>query len=99
MGKAIKWLVKHEWLALIWAGVIFLRIPSLFEPFWYGDEAIYLVIGQKILGGGLMYVDIFDHKTPGIYYLAAATIRILGASIWSWRFLLMIWTIASLATF
>lgn len=75
------------------------RLPSLFEPLWVDDEAIYLTAGQKIIHGGLMYVNVFDHKTPLIYYLAALTIKVLGSSIWSWRFLLMVWTLASLTTF
>jgi len=77
----------------------FIRVPSLFEPLWVDDEAIYLTIGQKILHGGVMYLDIFDHKTPGIYYLAAATIKFLGASLWSFHFMLMIWVLVSLVIF
>jgi 4-amino-4-deoxy-L-arabinose transferase-like glycosyltransferase len=75
------------------------RVPSLFEPLWVEDEAIYLTIGQKILRGGLLYANIFDHKPPGIYYLVAAAIKLLGPSIWSLRFLLMIWVLATLTAF
>ncbi|OGY29242.1 MAG: hypothetical protein A3F35_01635 [Candidatus Woykebacteria bacterium RIFCSPHIGHO2_12_FULL_45_10] len=90
---------KHRFLFILIFITFLIRLPSLFEPFWYGDEAIYLVIGQKILRGGLLYVDIFDHKTPGIYYLAAATIAFLGQTIWSFRFLLMVWTLTALVVF
>lgn len=50
--------------------VLLLRIPNLFEPYWYGDEGIYLTIGQTLNKGAKLYSEIIDHKTPIIYYLA-----------------------------
>ena len=50
--------------------VLVLRIPNLFEPYWYGDEGIYLTIGQSMNKGAKLYTEIIDHKTPLIYYLA-----------------------------
>ena len=47
-----------------------LRLPSLTEPYWYGDEGIYLTIGTALREGGKLYTTIVDHKTPLIYYLA-----------------------------
>ena len=76
-----------------------LRLPSLSEPLFAGDEAIYLTIGQKILRGGIMYVDIFDNKTPGIYYLTAGALGIFGQAVWSVKFLLTIWVLATLVAF
>ena len=90
---------KYKALLIILGATFIVRLPSLFEPLWYGDESIYLTIGQKILRGGLMYVDIFDHKTPGIYYLTAGTLGVLGESIWSIKFLLMIWVLITLVVF
>lgn len=49
---------------------IVLRFPACFEPYWYGDEAIYLTLGQSLNKGAVLYKDIIDHKTPVIYYLA-----------------------------
>lgn len=49
---------------------LIIRTPSFFEPYWYGDEAIYLSIGQSLNQGEILYKDIIDHKTPVIYYLA-----------------------------
>ncbi|OGC99636.1 hypothetical protein A2701_00305 [Candidatus Amesbacteria bacterium RIFCSPHIGHO2_01_FULL_47_34] len=95
MGKAIKWLVKHEWLALIWAGVIFLRIPNLFEPYWYGDEAIYLVIGQAINKGVSLYSQIHDNKPPLLYLTAA----ISGGYLFWFKFLAMVWNLATIWVF
>lgn len=50
--------------------VVILRIPNFFEPYWYGDEAIYLTIGNALNKGGQLYSTIIDHKTPLIYQLA-----------------------------
>ncbi|KKS33209.1 MAG: hypothetical protein UU93_C0001G0040 [Candidatus Amesbacteria bacterium GW2011_GWA2_42_12] len=73
MWKKIEsWIHTHEtafWVCII---VSILRIPSLFEPYWYGDEAIYLTIGQALRKGEWLYRDIFDHKPPIIYWLSAA---------------------------
>ena len=66
---------SHKALVLIIIGLFLIRIPSLLEPLWYGDEAIYVTIGQEINRGGLLYVDIFDHKTPGIYYWANSGVK------------------------
>ncbi|OGH08293.1 MAG: hypothetical protein A2152_01270 [Candidatus Levybacteria bacterium RBG_16_35_6] len=44
-----------------------LRFPSLFEPYWYGDEGIYQVLGMGIRQGKLLYRDIFDNKPPLLY--------------------------------
>lgn len=41
-----------------------LRLPSLIEPNWYGDEGIYQTIGQTLREGRLMYVGTWDNKPP-----------------------------------
>ncbi len=48
-----------------------LRLPSLFEPLWYGDEGIYQAIGSAINHGKLLYSQIFDNKPPLLYWLYA----------------------------
>jgi len=57
-------------LLVLLLAVVVLRIPNFFEPYWYGDEAIYLTIGNALTEGSRLYADIVDHKTPLIYYLA-----------------------------
>jgi len=57
-------------LLVILLFAVALRIPSFFEPYWYGDEGIYLTIGHGLNQGKTLYRDIVDHKTPIIYYLA-----------------------------
>lgn len=50
---------------------VILRLPSLFEPFTYGDEGIYLALGQALRGGRVFYKEIHDNKPPLLYLLAA----------------------------
>jgi 4-amino-4-deoxy-L-arabinose transferase-like glycosyltransferase len=45
-----------------------LRLPFLFEPHWYFDEAIYLTIAQALKRGEILYRDIYDLKPPLIYF-------------------------------
>lgn len=48
-----------------------LRLPSIFEPYWYGDEGIYQVIGLALRHGRLLYAGIWDNKPPLLYVLYA----------------------------
>jgi hypothetical protein len=45
-----------------------LRLPSLFEPLWYGDEGIYQAIGNSLNHGKLLYSQVFDNKPPFLYW-------------------------------
>jgi len=67
---------------------LFLRLPSLFEPYWYGDEAIYLVLGQAIRKGLTLYSQIHDNKPPSLYYLAS-----LSQTVFGFRLFLLLWMI------
>ncbi len=44
-----------------------LRLPSLIEPNWYGDEGIYQVIGKAIINNRILYTQIWDNKPPLLY--------------------------------
>lgn len=50
---------------------ILLRIPSLFEPAWYGDEGINQVLGMGIQQGRLLYKEVWDNKPPLLYLFYA----------------------------
>jgi hypothetical protein len=63
---------KTFWYLLGFSILFFLlRLPSLIEPNWYGDEGIYQVIGQAIHSGRLLYTDIWDNKPPLLYIVYA----------------------------
>lgn len=69
---------KHAFWVLMALLFVFLRLPSLFEPHWYGDEGIYLVLGQGINRGLTLYSQIHDNKPPLLYYLAAISQTVFG---------------------
>ena len=61
---------KSFWFLFFTALAFFiLRFPSLFEPYWYGDEGIYQVLGDAINNGRLLYLEIWDNKPPLLYWL------------------------------
>lgn len=80
-----KTLIKYRYWIFLSLVFLALRIPSLFEPYWYGDEGIYLVLGQAIRKGITLYSHIHDNKPPTLYYLAAISQTVFG-----FRLLLMI---------
>jgi 4-amino-4-deoxy-L-arabinose transferase-like glycosyltransferase len=57
------------WIVILLS--ICLRIPSLFEPYWHGDEGITLTVGNAVKNGALLYRDISDNKPPFLYLVAA----------------------------
>lgn len=85
--------IKHIGLLFVLLTMVVLRLPNFLEPYWYGDEAIYLTIGNAINRGSLLYTDIVDHKTPLIYYLAALPDQ------FSFRLLLTAWMVITLALY
>ncbi len=61
------------WLFVLLFIVFVLRIPSFFEPYSYGDEMIYLTLGEAIRHGVPLYKGVHDNKPPLLYILAAVT--------------------------
>src|SRR3954449_2554783 len=45
------------------------------------DSGVFLYVASTILGGGIPYRDVWDHKPPAIYYLDALGL-LCGRSIW-----------------
>lgn len=82
------------WLIGILVIAFFLRIPSFFEPLWYGDEAITLALGEGVRQGLLLYRDIHDNKPPLLYLFAA----VAGNLFWL-KVILAAWSIAGVVIF
>jgi len=89
--KGLKNFFRRYWLAIVLSVAFLLRLPSLLEPLSYGDEAIYLTLGQAIRKGLLLYRDIYDNKPPLLYLLAA----IAGNLFW-FRFILTIFCLTAI---
>ena len=63
---------RQLWFLLFISFLFFLlRLPSLIEPYWYGDEGIYEVIGIALNHGSMLYSQIWDNKPPLLYLLYA----------------------------
>lgn len=74
-------------LILILVINILLRIPSLFDPVSYGDECIYLTLGNAFRRGLVFYRDIHDNKPPLLYLIAA----LVGAKLFWFRLITIVW--------
>lgn len=69
-ARLFQFIETHETLILLLLIATLLRLPSLHEPYWYGDEGIYLVMGQALKHGLVWYRDIHDNKPPMLYLVA-----------------------------
>nr|MBP9700191.1 hypothetical protein [Candidatus Woesebacteria bacterium] len=94
LRKLFAFALRNEYLLWILCLNVLLRLPSLLEPYWYGDEGIYLTLGIGIRKGLTLYKEIHDNKPPLLYFLAA-----LSGSVFWFRFLLIAWHSASIVVF
>lgn len=64
-----------------------LRFPSFFQSIIDWDESLYILIGRSLKEGNLPYIEVWDHKPPGIYLLFALALIVFGNSIFAIRLL------------
>lgn len=94
LNNILKKLHTPKWLFLLLSIVFIFRIPSFFEPYSYGDEMIYLTLGEAIRRGIPLYSGIHDNKPPLLYVMAA----IAGNLFW-FKAILTIWLLATIYIF
>src|SRR3989338_539072 len=94
-SKIEMWIRAHEAILIILALVVMLRVPTLFEPYWYGDEGIYLTVGRGLRQGLALYRDIHDNKPPLLYLVA---VMAGGVQFW-FKFIALLWSVAVVAVF
>ncbi|MEX1071589.1 MAG: glycosyltransferase family 39 protein [Anaerolineales bacterium] len=46
------------------------------------DSGVFLYTGWRVTEGDIPYRDVWDHKTPGIFYIDALGLILGGASLW-----------------
>lgn len=85
-------------LGLILAATFILRFPSLFEPFWYGDEGIFAAVAHNLNQGGILYQDAWDNKPPAIYLTYGAIFKIFGVSMFWLRLVTAVVVLATAVT-
>jgi hypothetical protein len=61
---------------------------------YFEDTGLYATIANRILSGSILYQDVFDHKTPGIYILEICRIILFGNSSFSARWFEIMFVIA-----
>jgi len=66
------------WALGLVAVFVVLRLPNLVEPTWYSDEGTYADIGRALLHGAALYRQVWDNKPPGVYWLAAGVVALVG---------------------
>src|SRR3990167_1716280 len=97
MVKANKILDKIHapgWVVLILAIIFLFRIPTFLEPYHYGDEMIYLNLGEAARRGMVLYRDIHDNKPPLLYLIAG-----LAGNLFLFRAILAGWMMATTILF
>lgn len=82
------------WLEIFFAVLLILRIPSFFEPYYYGDEMIYLSLGEGVRQGVPLYSGLHDNKPPLLYLTAA----IAGNLFW-FKVILAFWSLITVYGF
>lgn len=76
---------SYQVLILFYTLAFILRFFSFFPSMIDHDESTYLVIAKEILKGKVLYVDVTDIKSVGIFYIIAGFIKIFGDSIFVFR--------------
>jgi hypothetical protein len=94
LTKLTQALHTPTWLFSLLAFVFVLRIPSFFEPYSYGDEMIYLTLGEAVRQGIPLYSGIHDNKPPLLYLMAA-----LAGNLFWFKALLTLWLLATIYIF
>lgn len=69
---------RRWWRLLIILAIVLPRLTSLWTPIIDVDEAIFANIANRLLEGGVPYVDMLDNKPMGIFYFYAAIFAIFG---------------------
>src|SRR3989344_509559 len=88
---------EHIFLFIILLFIFVMRFPSLFEPFWYGDEGIFAAVARNLNLGGVLYETAWDNKPPMIYLTYQAIFNVFGVSMF-WLRLVTIVVVLATAT-
>lgn len=98
MKKYWNWLISKIdtpiWLEIFFVVIILLRIPSFFEPYYYGDEMIYLTLGEGVRNGVSLYSNLHDNKPPLLYLVAA-----ISGNLFVFKAILAFWNVLTVYGF
>jgi hypothetical protein len=90
---------SRVWMIAALAAAFILSLPNLQYPIGR-DQATYCVIADSLLKGKHLYLDLWDNKPPGIFYIYIPIVKLLGRTTWLVGSVdLVCVTTAALATF
>ncbi len=95
------WLVWIVTVAVLFAAAVFTTaqfVPSLTSQ--QRDSGVYGYGGMVLERGGVMYVDVWDNKLPGVHTINALSFAVLGVGRWAqwWADVIFVWA-ASVALY
>ena len=93
-NKLISVIDTPLWLEIFFAILLVLRIPSFFEPYYYGDEMIYLALGEGVRQGIPLYLGLHDNKPPLLYLTAA-----ISGNLFIFKVILAFWNLITVYGF
>ena len=74
------------------------RLPSLMHPKPIDDEAVYSVVANEVVDGGLIYRDAVERKPPLLFWIYAAVFKVAGKYNWyALHTFALCWTLATMA--
>jgi Dolichyl-phosphate-mannose-protein mannosyltransferase len=80
------WLRRHGLVVGAFLFVLLLGLPTLIVPL-YTDQTVFALAARTILSGGVPYRDLWDVKSPGVYFVYALAFIPLGQHMVSVRIL------------
>jgi 4-amino-4-deoxy-L-arabinose transferase-like glycosyltransferase len=72
------------------------RLAVFGDPVFHIDESWYLLVGQRLSDGARLYVDVWDRKPPGLFFIYAIAAKFSNSII---AYQIMAWLSASLTAF
>lgn len=93
-NKLISVIDTPLWLEFFFLFLLILRIPSFFEPYYYGDEMIYMALGEGVRQGIPLYSELHDNKPPLLYLTAA-----LSGNLFIFKTILAFWSLITVYGF
>ncbi|MGE0704627.1 MAG: glycosyltransferase family 39 protein [Vicinamibacterales bacterium] len=89
---------QKRWLAALVVLTVVTRLPSLLHPAAIDDEAIYAVVANTIVDGGLPYESAIERKPPLLFWTYAAVFQLAGTFNWvALHMVALVWVLLTMA--
>lgn len=70
-GKKIKFICAAFIISFLYLLIFSAYSSPLFPGFYQYDSAIFMMVGKAIVSGKQLYIDVFDHKGPILFWINA----------------------------